>query len=101
MNSSASPSSLPLVAPPEQLGVAGDRPQRLLEVVRGDVGELLELGVRTSQLGDVASQALLGPLSLDALGDSIGHDRQRFNHVVGELMPSKHRQDTDQAAFHQ
>ena len=38
---------LATVAAREELGVADDHPQRLLEVVRGDVGELLELGVRT------------------------------------------------------
>ena len=41
---------LPLVAPRQELGVIGDHPQRFLEVVRGDVGELLELLIRSREL---------------------------------------------------
>ena len=48
---------LALVAPRQQLHVAGHHAQRLLQVVRGHVGELLELGVRARQL-------LLGALAL-------------------------------------
>lgn len=39
------------VAPLEELGEAGDLAQGLLEVVRGDVGELFELGVGAPQVG--------------------------------------------------
>ena len=46
---SARSSSWPRVAALEQLAEARDLAQRLLEVVRGDVGELLELGVGALQ----------------------------------------------------
>ena len=52
-----------VVAAAQQLQVAGDHPQRLGQVVRGDVGELRELGVgalerrdRLAPLGDVAER---------------------------------------------
>ena len=38
----------------EQRGELGDGHQRLAQVVGGDVGEALELGVRSAQLGLVA-----------------------------------------------
>ena len=47
---SARSSSWPAVAPLQQLAEARHLAQRLLQVVRGDVGELLELGVGALQL---------------------------------------------------
>ena len=44
----------------EQLQVAVDHAQRLGEVVRGDVGELLELGVGALELARVLGQRALG-----------------------------------------
>ena len=42
----------------EQPEEAGDRAQRLAQVVRGDVGEALQLGVRAGQVGLALAQAL-------------------------------------------
>ena len=50
----------------EQLDEAGHRPQRLGEVVRGHIGELLEVGVRARELLRGPAQLFLG---LMALGD--------------------------------
>ena len=44
-------------------------PQRLLEIVRGDVGELLQLAVRPLQLGRVARLLLLGLLAAADVAD--------------------------------
>ena len=73
MKRCASPSSRSLVAPRQQLGVAGDGAQRLLQIVRGDVGELLEIGVRARQLLGAPPQRVLGLL---ALGDVDAHADQ-------------------------
>ena len=51
MNSSASCVELAPVAPRQELRVAGHHAQRLLQVVRGHVGELLQLAVGARQLG--------------------------------------------------
>ena len=40
MNSSASWSSLPAIPARQQLRIARDGPQRLLQIVRGDISEL-------------------------------------------------------------
>ena len=48
---------LAAVAALEQLAEAGDLAQRLLQVVRGDVGELLELGVRARELARLRLEA--------------------------------------------
>ena len=40
------------VALSEELDVAGDEPEGLLEVVRGDVGKLLEVAVGAFELGE-------------------------------------------------
>ena len=48
------------VLPLEQLAEVGDLAQRLGEVVRGDVGELLEVGVGAGQLGARAAGAGAG-----------------------------------------
>ena len=52
-------SSWPAVAALEHLAEARDLAQRLLQVVRGDVGELLELGVRALEVGGLGAQLLL------------------------------------------
>ncbi len=48
---------LALIALLQELDEAGDRPQWLGEIVRGDVGELLELVVCVLELGRVARRA--------------------------------------------
>ena len=48
---------LPAVARLERLAEARDLPQRLLEIVRGHIGELLEVGVRAGQLERLALDA--------------------------------------------
>ena len=67
---------LALVAARQQLRVARHHAQRLLQVVRGDVGELLELGVRARQLVLLGAQRRLGAkqrlLGALALGDVAG-----------------------------
>ena len=40
----------------QQLGIAGNHPQRLLQVVRSHVSKLLELFIRAGQFGDLAGQ---------------------------------------------
>src|SRR6266496_415664 len=57
---------LPGVALLEELHVARDHPERLLEVVRRDVGELLELRVRPRQRVRLFPQRVLG-------GGALGH----------------------------
>ena len=73
MNSSAFCVELAVVAAFEQLAVAGYGPQRFLQVVRGDVGELLELGIGARQLGRGAVQGVFGGF---ALGDVARDHRQ-------------------------
>lgn len=48
------------VALSEELDVAGDEPEGLLEVVRGDVGKLLEVAVGAFELGEGGVEALFG-----------------------------------------
>src|SRR6266511_1196581 len=57
---------LPRVALLEELHVARDHPERLLEVVRGDVGELLQLGVRSRERVRLLPERALG-------GAALGH----------------------------
>ena len=59
---------LPLVAARQQVDEARDHPQRLGEVVRGDVGELLEFLVRAAKL------VLGAPSRRDVAGDRRGAD---------------------------
>ena len=63
---------LALVALLEQPGVAGHHAQRFLQIVRGDVGKLLELGV-------AAAQIVLGALVLGDVDDR-GQGRQPVGH---------------------
>ena len=60
---------LPLVAALEHLGEARDLAQRLLEVVRGDVGELLELLVGALELAGLLDQRPLRVAQRGELGD--------------------------------
>ena len=57
------------VAPLEHLGEARDLAQRLLQVVRGDVGELLELLVGALELARLVDQRALGIAQRADLGD--------------------------------
>src|SRR5215217_2141653 len=59
---------LALVAPLEHLGEARDLAQRLLQVVRGDVRELLELLVGALQLAGLLDQRALGVAQRRYLG---------------------------------
>jgi hypothetical protein len=68
-----------LVAAGEQLDVAGDGPERLGQVVGGDVGELLQLGVGLAQL-----LGLLGQLTCGApLLGHVDEGGQRVRHGTG------------------
>jgi hypothetical protein len=42
------------------------------------------------------AQRLLCPLALDALGDRIGHRRQRLDNILRELLAGKHSHDAHQ-----
>ena len=59
---------LSLVATAQQAHEAGHHPQRLLQVVRGHVGKLLEVLVRAGQVVGGLLQGLFGPL---AVGDVV------------------------------
>ena len=83
------------VAALQQLGEARHLAQRLLQVVRGDVGELLELGVRALQLLGVLLQDGVGlprrgQLVQDALAHGV-HVRGQVGHFPrtgqGDLVP--------------
>ena len=70
-----------LVAAREQLRIAGHGAQRLLQVVRGDVGELLQVGVRALPARGALGDRLLGALALgdvdphaDHAGAAVDHD---------------------------
>src|SRR5581483_526162 len=55
---------LPAVTFREQLGICGDHSQRLLQIMRGDISELLEIAIRTCQFLDLLRQLFLRPRSL-------------------------------------
>lgn len=55
------------VAPLEELGEAGDLAQGLLEVVRGDVGELLQFGVGPPEVGRLLVELLPGAFGVGEL----------------------------------
>ena len=74
---------LAVVAAAQQLQVAGDHPQRLGEVVRGDVGELRELGVGALELGGPHRHLALLPARLgDVAAD--GHPADQAPLLVVE-----------------
>ncbi len=92
---SARASSSPAVALLQQLAEGGDLAQRLLEIVRGDVGELLELGVGAPQVGLGVAQG--GELrddpcahGLDVLAEVDHLARARAGHGVFEVS-ARHR----------
>src|SRR6185437_12306579 len=58
------------VAPLQELRVAGDHPQRLLQVVAGDVGELLQSGIGAAEVLGHAAQIL----GLPPLGNVVQRD---------------------------
>ena len=80
---SARSSSWPGVAPLQQLAEAGHLAQRLLQVVRGDVGELLQVAVGPDELGRL--------LLSSALARSIWPARLDLGQVGGD--PPAHRVD--------
>ena len=85
---------LVLVLALDQLHVAGDHPQRLLEIVRGDVGELLEFLVGARQLLGRVFQSVLGLL---AVGDvrPVKADSLDLLHVMDRLLiPAARRPST-------
>ena len=63
---SARSSSWPRVPALQQLAEAGHLAQRLLQVVRGDVGELLEVAVGPGQLLGLGLELVVHPLDLGA-----------------------------------
>ena len=90
----------------QQLHVAGHHAQRLGEVVRGDVGELLQVGVRALQLGRAPLQlggdarepvlAVLAPRDVlhlrDAVEQAAGgivHRRGVVHHPDGGAVPAQ------------
>ena len=72
----------------EQRGELGDGHERLAQVVRGDVGEALELGVRAAQLGLVA-----------LAGGDVVDDRGGADDVAGAVAQRRRGEDdVEQAA---
>lgn len=70
---------LVVVTPRDELGVARDHPQRLLQVMRGDVGELFQLLVRARQIGGGLLERILGELARgDVPEDDLGADDPAF-----------------------
>src|SRR5690606_12166520 len=70
---------LALVASLEELEERGDHPERLLQVVARDVGELLELGVALFERVGVVAEVLLGLAPLrDVLRRALERDRLAF-----------------------
>ena len=62
---------------------AADRPQRLLEVVADDVGELLQVVVGAGQFLGGLAELCLGPFPLGDVADDGGEDRFAGNHGAG------------------
>ena len=81
---------LSLVAPGEQLRVAGHHPQRLLQIVRGDVGELPQLLVGAVQLLHLLQKMRFG---LFAHGDVA--DRRRHQDALGAFERAQHDLDRE------
>src|SRR5690606_25778613 len=71
---------LALVAALEELEERGDHPERLLQVVARDVGELLELGVALLERVGVVAEVLLGPA---LLGDVLRRALERNGLAFG------------------
>ena len=84
---------LALVAPGQQLRVAGHHAQRLLQVVRGDVGELPQLLVRAVQLLHLLQKMRLGRLARADVAD-----RRRHQDALGAFERAQHDLDRELAA---
>ena len=82
---------LALVAPLEQLAEARDLAQRLLQVVRGDVGELLELGVRALRGPPPGGQRLRAVLELGDLAEDAPPHRVDVAAELGDLARAARR----------
>ncbi len=80
------------ISPLQELTIAGDRAQRFLQVVRGDVGKLLEFGVRARQFGRRAANCFFGRAALGHVARNLGEPAQlsllvvqRCNHNAGPI----------------
>ena len=73
------------VAALQQLAEARHLAQRLLQVVRGDVGELLEVGVRARELAAAAVELLAGPFGVGQLADDEHAHRLDVLAELGDL----------------
>ena len=82
---SARSSSWPGVAALQQLAEARHLAQRLLQVVRGDVGELLEVGVRARELAAAAVELLASPFGVGQLADDEHAHRLDVLAELGDL----------------
>ena len=74
-----------LVAALQQLGVAGDHAQRLLQVMRGHGGELFQFLVGAFQLLGLLGQCLFHPLALDELADLASHHGKHAQQILVRL----------------
>ena len=83
-----------LVPPRQKLGVAGYHSQRLLQIVRGDVGKLPQFLVRAVQFLDLMQQILF---RLFAQGDVA--DRRRHQDAFRAFERAQHDLDRELAAI--
>ena len=85
---------LALVAPGQQLRVTGHHAQRLLQVVRGDVGKLPQFLIRTIQLLHLLQQVRFGLLAGGDVADGRGHQNS-----LGAFQRAQHDLDRKLAAI--
>ena len=85
---------LALVAPGQQLGIAGHHAQRLLQVVGGDVGKLSQFLIRAIQLCHLLQQAGFGLFAGGDVADGGGHQ-----HALGAGERTEHDFDGELAAI--
>ena len=80
----------PEVVAPQQVGEGADLAEGLLEVVRGDVGELLQLAVALQQRRVRPFERLLGTLAFGDLGPEafvrLRQRRRAFGHALFERL---------------
>ena len=81
---------LALVAPGQQLRVAGHHAQRLLQIVRGDVGKLPQFLVRAVQL-----LHLLQKMRFGLLAHADVADRRRHQDALGAFQRAQHDLDRE------
>ena len=86
---------LSLVAPLEELEIAGDHPQRLLEIVRGDVGKFLEVGIRAAQFRGKVLEVGVGALQF---GDVARHAEESGERSLLVAEPGDGEQHGDAGA---